>query len=71
MRDHLTEEEHTKLVEVGDIFWERLGVAAAEVAVQFDESIEHLVIGYLQDKCSIYSTRYPKHIRRLREQNDD
>jgi len=70
MRNHMTEEEHIKLVEVGDEFWEKLGRAAAEAIAQFPEEIDHLITAYLQDKCSIYGTRYNEYLTELRRHED-
>lgn len=55
---HLTEDEHIKLVEVGDKFWEDFGKLAAQAISQFPEEIENIVIAHLQDKCSIYGSEY-------------
>lgn len=54
----MTEDEHIKLVEVGESFWSKLGELAADHIAQLPKEIEDEVIAYLQDKCSIYSSRY-------------
>jgi hypothetical protein len=54
----MTEDEHIKLVGVGDSFWAKLGELAADHIAQMPKEIEDEVIAYLQDRCSIYSTCY-------------
>ena len=60
----LTEEEHIKLVEIGDQFWNQFSKIAAEAISQFPEEIECAVISYLQDKCSIYGSCCDEFIKR-------
>lgn len=60
----LTEEQHIKLVVVGDKFWNDLGKLAGKAISQFPPEIQDEVTCYLQDKCSIYGTDYEKHIKR-------
>ena len=66
MPNMLTEDQHIKLVEVGNKFWEELGTLAAECAAEFPPEIEDDVIMYLQDKCSIYGTNYDDKLREIR-----
>ena len=54
----MTEDQHIKLVEVGNSFWEELGHLAARHIARMSEETEHETIMYLQDKCSVYSTKY-------------
>lgn len=63
----MTRDQHIKLVEVGDSFWQKLGVLAAEHVAMLPEDIEPEVIAYLQDVCSIYGTRYNEHLEKLRQ----
>lgn len=62
----MTEEQHIKLVEVGNKFWEGLGILAAEAIAQFPEEIEDNVTAYLQDMCSIYGSNYDDRLREIR-----
>lgn len=64
----LTEEEHIRLVELGNQFWNDLGDMAAKVIVQFPKEMEWEVETYLQDKCNIFSTNYTDKVRKLREE---
>lgn len=63
----MNDDEHIQLVEVGDSFWQKLGVLAAEHIAQMPEHLEHETIMYLQDRCSIYGTRYDEVLSNLRE----
>jgi hypothetical protein len=63
----VTEEEHIKLVEIGNSFWKKLGILAAEHIAQLPEHMEEETTMYLQDKCSIYSTRYSEHLALIRK----
>jgi len=63
----MTEDQHIKLVKIGDEFWEELGKLVAKCAVQLPEEVEVEVIAYLQDTCSIYGTTYDKYLKVLRE----
>ncbi len=58
VRQTLTDEEHEKLTEVGDLFWTALGKLAAEHILMMPKGLEDLTTGYLQDKCSICGTEY-------------
>jgi len=63
----MTSEEHIKLVAVGDRFWSSLGQLAAEHINMMPKDLERITVDYLQDKCSIYSTTYAKHLAYLRK----
>lgn len=54
----MTEDEHIKLVEVGDSFWTALSKLAAEHIQMMPPQLRDVTVAYLQDKCSIYSTDY-------------
>ena len=62
----LTEDQHIKLVKVGNEFWEELGTLAAEMIAKFPEEIEDDVTMYLQEKCSIYGSNYDNKLREIR-----
>ena len=63
----MTEDEHIKLVEVGNSFWAKLGELAADHIAQMPKEIEAEVILYLQDRCSIYSTCYAEDLPSARK----
>lgn len=65
-RHCLTEEEHDKLAEIGDSFWLALGKLAAKHILQMPAELEDLTTAHLQDKCSIYGTRYGEIIDKAR-----
>ena len=54
----MTEDQHIKLVAVGDDFWNEFGDFAAKYVALFPKEIEDEVIDYLQDKCSIHGSIY-------------
>jgi len=59
----MTANEYVKLVKIGDSFHNEIGKIAAKYIVQFPERLENEVIDYLQDKCSIYGTRYEEYLK--------
>lgn len=65
-RNTLTDAEHIKLVGVGDEFWAQLGRLAAKCINEMPPELEALTTTYLQDKCSIYGTRYSEYLKELR-----
>ena len=56
------EEEYELLNEIGNSFWEALGKLAAEHIAKLPSEIEGNVTAYLQDRCSIYRTRYDEYL---------
>ena len=65
-KNRLTEEEHIKLVEIGDAFWEKFGVLAAEHIAMMPPELEALTTLYLQDKTSIYGTPIDENLIKVR-----
>lgn len=63
----LTEDDHIKLVEVGDMFWEEFSKLCAQHISMLPEAIEDEVITYLQDKTSIYGSNYTEYLRNYRK----
>jgi hypothetical protein len=63
----LTEDEHTKLVKIGDSFYDELGLLVADHVARTPRQLESETLCYLQDKCSVYGVDYDKHLasRRL------
>lgn len=58
MKDrYMTEDEHIKLVELGNQFDEDLAAAAAKVFKQLPPEIDVHVKYYLQDRTSLFSPR--------------
>jgi hypothetical protein len=53
----MTEDEHIKLVDIGDQFWIDFSILAAKYIAMMPEDIEDEVVPYLQDLCSIYGSR--------------
>jgi hypothetical protein len=66
----MTEDEHIRLVDVGDSFWRELGLLAAKHIAMMPEEIEHEVTMYLQDRCSIYGSPYSEPLAKLREEKE-
>ncbi len=64
-RDWLTEDEHIKLVDVGNVFWHSLADLLAEAIVQFEPAIHGTVQAYLQDRCSLYGVDLDAAMQRL------
>jgi hypothetical protein len=62
-RRYLTEEEHVKLVEVGNTFWEAFGKLVAEAVNQFPPELEGEVMMYIEDRCSAHGSGYSEHLR--------
>ena len=58
----LTEEEHIKLVEVGNEFYEKLGVLIAEAVNKMPKNLESITLEYLQERCSVYGSSYDEHL---------
>jgi hypothetical protein len=58
----MTEDESIKLCDIGNSFWDQLGKLAAKHIAQMPEELEGITTTYLQDKCSIYGTRYSKEL---------
>jgi hypothetical protein len=54
----LTEEEHLDLVDVGDSFWHAFGKLAAEHIQKMPPQLRDVTTQYLQEKSSIYGSRY-------------
>jgi hypothetical protein len=61
----MTEDEHIKLVEVGNSFWDKLGSLIADHVAQMPKHLEGDTLNYLQDKCSVFGTEYDKYLRIL------
>lgn len=53
-REVLTEEEHKKLVDVGNHFWREFSKLCNECITKMPPELEDLTEAYLQDKCSVY-----------------
>lgn len=65
-RTVLTEDEHERLVEVGNSFWTQFGQLAATHIALMPPELQDLTTAHLQDLCSIYGTRYDEHLSKLR-----
>lgn len=57
------DDEHDRLVKVGDSFWHALGKLAAEHIAMMPPDLQDLTTVYLQDACSIYGTEYSKYLK--------
>ena len=58
----MTRDEHVKLVEVGDSFYDKLARLAAEHIAQMPRIMKHETIEYLQERCSIYGSSYKDYL---------
>ena len=56
-RDYLTEDEHIKLVEVGNSFWLKFSALCNEHVAMMPPEVESLTEAYLQDKTSVYGRK--------------
>lgn len=63
----MKEHEHIKLVKIGDSFYRKLSTLIAEHVALMPESIEHEVIAYLQDNCSVYGSDYAQELKLIRK----
>lgn len=72
----MSEEEHEKLVEVGNSFWEKFSQLCAEHIEQMPVDLMDVTTCYLGEKTSIYGSNYekylkdPEHIREHKELYD-
>ena len=60
----MNQNQHIQLVELGDHFWDQYSRLIAEVVSQFPPELEHEVLAYLQDKSSVYGSKYPRFVKR-------
>lgn len=56
-RNYLTEDEHLKLITIGDSFWEKFSKLASQHISMMPAELEDITITYLQDKTSIYGRK--------------
>jgi len=66
----MTEEEHIKLTEVGDSFFEGFGELVAKHVCKMPEHLHADTLGYLQDMASVYGSCYSKFISNGRFNHD-
>lgn len=62
----LTEEQHIKIVEIGNDFWEEFGALAAKHIARLPVELEDELTTHLQEKCSIYGSNYDDRLREIR-----
>lgn len=62
----MTDEEHAKLVEVGDHFWLSFGGLVAHHVARMPRHLEAITVIYLQDKCSIHNAAYRSDLEKER-----
>jgi hypothetical protein len=60
----MNEEQHVKLVDVGDHFWDQISRLIGKAVSQFPEEIEDEVIAYLGERSSVYGSEYKKYVNR-------
>lgn len=60
----MTDDEHIKLVEVGDKFWEDFSKLIADALNKLPESLHGEAMYYLQDKTSVFGSNYEKYMQR-------
>lgn len=66
-RRHLKDdEEHERLVEVGNWFWEELSWLCARAVAKMPREIEDLTAAYMQDRCSLYGSRFDQYLPECR-----
>lgn len=56
-RHTITDEEHEKLVEIGNSFWIKFGELAAEHIQMMPKDLEDLTAAHIQDLCSVYGSK--------------
>lgn len=64
---YLTEDEHIKLVEVGNSFWNALSKLTAEHLAKMPEELEDQTLRYLQDRASLYGSDFDKYLPEARK----
>ena len=62
----MTEEEHIRLANVGDIFYRDFSKLVARHIAKMPTDLETVTVAYLQDKCSIYGSQYAEYLNRMR-----
>lgn len=67
----MKEEDHIKLVEIGNMFWEEFGELCAKHIAKMPEDLEVETIMYLQEKCSIYGSKYEEFLSLYRYKAKD
>lgn len=60
----MNEEQHVKLVDVGNEFWYQFSHLIGKTVSQFPLEIEDEVLAYLGDKTSVYGSDYKKYVNR-------
>jgi hypothetical protein len=64
-RYKITDAEHERMVEVGNLFWDALGRLAATHIALMPAELHDWAAEYLQERCSVYGTEYDKHLEKL------
>ena len=54
----LTEDEHVKLVHLGNLFWDELSRLCAKYVTAMPPEAHDVTVAYLGDKTSIYGSKY-------------
>lgn len=61
-RMQFTEAEHINLVKTGNRFWTAFSKLIAECVADMPEELEGEVLAYLQDKASVYGSKYDDYL---------
>lgn len=57
----LTEDEHIKLVEIGNEYWDKFSRLIAETLEKMPKHLEREVLEYLEDRSSVHGSNFEKY----------
>lgn len=60
----MTEDEHERLVDVGNAFWKAFSKLVGHAIAQMPAHLESETMMYLQDKTSVYGSDYGRYLVR-------
>jgi hypothetical protein len=64
----MTEEEHVKLVSVGDYFYEKFGELIADCLKEMPEHLHAETLDFLSDKSSVFGSCYLSYLKAGQEE---